>query len=273
MDQRHYAGLYVTLLDQDPGTPRPSIAFCHGLFGQGRNWTTLGRSLSEHFRVALIDLPNHGKSEWTEHLSYPGMADQLAACLSEIDGPSAVAGTHPWTVVGHSMGGKIAMALALQQPELVDGLCVVDIAPVDYGGRGEFADYVQAMRSLDLSGLQSRAQADDRMADAVRSSRVRSFLLQNLRRRSDGWAWQMNLQLLGDRLDVLSGWPAMHAEYTGPVLWVAGGDSDYIGDEHAPAMRDLFPAVRTVTVKGARHWVHSDRPEVFEQIVRAFITR
>lgn len=264
------ARLHGTVLDHHREHPRPRVAFCHGLFGQGKNWTTIGKQLADDYTVALIDMPDHGRSPWTRDLSYPLFADLVADWLRS--------NGERWTVVGHSMGGKIAMSLALAHPELVSGLCVVDIAPVDYRGSTEFGRYVAGMRAIDLAALRNRADADDQLADAVPDPKVRSFLLQNLRRGADGtgdgWHWQMNLQLLGDRLDVLGGWPDQHGRtYPGPTLWVAGAESDYIRDEYAPAMRALFPQVRTVKIKNARHWVHSDQPAVFTAVLRDFLAR
>ncbi|GAB3928377.1 alpha/beta hydrolase [Microlunatus endophyticus] len=268
MEHPSTPGLHSSILDARPGPDRPGIVFCHGLFGQGKNWTTIGRQFAQDYRVALVDMPDHGRSPWTDELSYPAMAALLAADL-ESSG-------RRWTVVGHSMGGKIAMVLALTRPELVEQLVVVDIAPVDYGGRGEFLQYADAMRAIDLAALESRQSADDQLRAAVPDSTVRGFLLQNLRRgdRSGGpgWHWQMNLELLGDHLGVLSGFPDLDAApYPGPTLWVAGADSDYIRQEHAGRMRQLFPRVRTVTIKNAGHWVHSEQPEIFVDVLRRFL--
>ncbi|QDP97039.1 alpha/beta fold hydrolase [Microlunatus elymi] len=270
-------GLYATVLDQHPEGGRPRIAFCHGLFGQGKNWTTVAKQLSDDYAVTLIDMPNHGRSDWTDELSYPALADRLAGFLADADGGEK------WNVVGHSMGGKIAMALALRHPDLVQRLCVVDIAPVDYRGKSEFDRYADAMRSVDLDQLRSRSEADDQLRSAVPDPTVRGFLLQNLRRSAGGshhagWHWQMNLRLLGDQLDRLTDWPDpfpgrgnVLPSYPGPTLWVAGADSDYIKPEYAPAMKGLFPRVRSIKIKSARHWVHSEQPEIFVQVLRRFL--
>lgn len=239
------------------------IAFCHGLFGQGRNWTQAGKALAADHRVTLIDMPNHGRSAWTESFSYADMADTVATLFSADD---------PVTLVGHSMGGKVVMALALRHPELVARLVVVDVSPVSYdAGRREFAGYIQAMRALDLSALESRADADAALRGAVPNTTVRSFLLQNLRREGDHWRWQLNLALLGDELVALGGWPEVEGTNDLPVLWIGGANSPYVLDDHAPAMERLFPRVRRVTIKDAGHWVHSEQPEVFLQVLKRFV--
>lgn len=240
------------------------VVFCHGLFGQGRNWTQAARALSAEHRVLLLDMPNHGRSPWTETFDYLELADLVAAEL----------GDEPVALVGHSMGGKIAMCLALRHPELVERLAVVDVAPVAYPSGREFVGYIETMQGLDLAALGFRGEAEDALREAVPNPVVRSFLLQNLRRGDDGWHWQVNLDLLGDSMPGLTGWPAEalgEATYDGPVLWVGGADSDYIADEHAEEMDRRFPRNRRVLVKGAGHWVHSEQPEVFLEVLRRFL--
>ena len=241
------------------------VVFCHGLFGQGRNWSGVAKALSGEHRVLLVDLPQHGRSDWSERFGYLEVADEVAGLLSPDD---------PVTLVGHSLGGKVAMVLALRRPDLVERLCVVDIAPVDYGGTTEFDGYVKAMRGLDLPSIQRRADADRALAEEVPDQRVRDFLLQNLRRDAETWRWQANLEVLGAELDEISGWPEDRLEgaapYEGPVLWIAGERSRYIRPEHTEVMRRWFPHHRRLVVKGAGHWVHSEQPEVFIEVLRRF---
>ncbi len=247
------------------GDTGPTIAFCHGLFGQGKNWMQIGKALSADHRVLLLDMPNHGRSPWTETFDYVELADLVAEDLR----------AHaPVALVGHSMGGKIAMCLALRHPELVERLVVVDVAPVAYPSGREFVGYIDTMRALDLAALERRDQAEEALSEAVPHPVVRSFLLQNLRRTGDGWHWQINLDLLGESMDGLTGWPGDRlgeASYDGPVLWVGGADSDYISDEHSAEMDLRFPRNRRVLIKGAGHWVHSEQPEIFLEVVRRFL--
>ena len=251
------------------GTMGPRVVFLHGLFGQGKNWNAIAKTLSESSRVTLVDLPNHGQSGWTDHFSYPRMASQIAELLK------AQGEGERYAVVGHSMGGKVAMTLALHHPELVERLCVVDVSPVTTAEITDFDTFVRGMRAMDLETLTDRRDADAQLAAYVSDSRIRGFLLQNLRRdnsASNGWRWQMNLTLLGDHLTEMSDWPDLQAEpYRGPVLWLAGAESPYIQPEYAAAMRALFPRVQLVTIKGAGHWVHSEQPQVFVSIMRRFL--
>jgi esterase len=250
------------------GDRGPRVLLMHGLFGQGKNWTSIAKALSDRARVIMVDLPNHGRSGWTESVTYPQMAVTVAEVLGKYD-------DEPLNVVGHSMGGKVAMAMALLEPRLVERLVVADIAPVRYERISSFADYVTGMRAVDLSRITTRAEADARLQPYVPDEVVRSFLLQNLRRDPEsatGWRWQMNLSLLGAELADLGDWPELHtAPFRGPVLWVAGGNSDYITPEYAPAMRALFPRTQLFTIKNAGHWVHSEQPEVFIAVLRRFL--
>ncbi len=257
-----HADLHVTEL----GERGPVVAFFHGLFGQGKNWTQIGRALAEDHRVLLVDMPNHGRSGWTDRLDYLDLGERVSTLFDAAD---------PVALVGHSMGGKIAMALALQRPDLVERLCVVDVSPVTYDGTREFAGYIAAMQGLDLSSLERRGDADEQLRPAVPDDTVRSFLLQNLRRDGDAWRWQVNLALLGERLGELGGWPADRLEdtapYDGRVLWVGGDRSDYVREEYATAMDRWFPHNRRVTIKGAGHWVHSEQPETFREVLSRFL--
>ncbi|HEX2894990.1 MAG TPA: alpha/beta fold hydrolase [Marmoricola sp.] len=241
------------------------IVFLHGLFGQGRNWSQIGKALTPEHRVLLVDLPHHGRSPWHEHFDFVRIADEVAELLSAED---------PVVLVGHSLGGKVAMILALHHPELVDRLCVVDVSPVRYGNAREFARYIEAMRRMDLDALEQRDDADAALQEAVPNTTVRSFLLQNLRREGDSWRWQVNLDVLGEELDEVGDWPEDQlvgvAAYDGPVLWIAGARSDYVRDEYAAAMERWFPRARRVTIKDAGHWVHSEQPEVFVEVLRRF---
>lgn len=252
------------------GDRGPWVVFLHGLFGQGRNFTQVAKGLEPDLRSLLVDLPNHGRSGWTERFDYGEVADLVAAHLR-----ADVAADGPVHVVGHSMGGKVAMVLALRHPDLVGHLVVLDISPSGGGDTGEFAHLLDSLAALDLATVERRADADVRLAAAIRSHTVRGFLLQNLRADdAGGWRWQANLDLLRRELATIGGFPEHDgAPFEGPVLWVAGERSDYVRPADAPTMRALFPRTRQLTVKGAGHWVHSERPEVVVEALRVFLLR
>ena len=276
------AGDDERLASRTVGESGPRVVFVHGLFGQGKNWTTIAKGLADGHRVTLLDLPNHGHSPWTDRVDYLDMAELVATELEQFG--------EPVTLVGHSMGGKVAMQLALRRPELLRALVVVDIAPVEYplqGGRTDdedeeaspFAAYIDAMREMDLDALTSRDDADQALRDAVPSRMVRSFLLQSLVREGSGtgggWRWRLNLDLLDRDLGELRGFPdpPPGASFDGPVLWIAGANSTYVLPEDRPHMDALFPSTRLVKIKDAGHWVHSEQPEVFVETLRRFLER
>lgn len=252
---------------REVGESGEKVVFLHGLFGQGRNFTQAAKALQPELHSLLVDLPNHGRSAWTDSLEYVAVADQVATFLRS--GWAAEGRTH---VVGHSMGGKVAMVLALRHPDLVDRLVVVDIAPSQSDGAGEFEHLLGSLASVDLATLVRRGDADEQLREPIPNDTVRGFLLQNLRSADDGFRWQANLDLLRSGLATIGGFPELAAEFDRPVLWLSGERSDYVGEQHDARMRELFPRTRHVVVKGAGHWVHSEKPEAFVSALRVFLT-
>lgn len=246
------------------GSGSREVVFLHGLFGQGKNFGTIAAPLSDLATCHLVDMPDHGLSPWTEHYDLDEFAEIVADWIAEVV-------VMPVTLIGHSLGGKVAMRLALRRPELVDRLMVIDISPARNEAVSDFQTLVSALRSLRLEDLSSRTEADQLLADKIPDVVVRQFLLQNLRHKGHTWFWGANLDMLGDSLHEIGGWPPINSEYDGPVLWVGGGRSHYILPEHTGAMRELFPRVRQVTLKNAGHWVHADEPDAFVQLCRTFI--
>lgn len=254
------------------GVSGPTVAFCHGVFGQGKNWMTVAKALAggdgPTYQSILIDMPNHGRSAWTNDLSYHQMADALA----ELVEPYA-----PLALVGHSMGGKAVMNLAIRYPHLVERLVVVDMSPVSYHGPRQFNHLVHAMATLDIEDLPDRRTAEKRIASDVPDDSVRQFLLQNLHRvqHTHGetrWYWQPNLDLIASNLDTLAGWEEPDGPpFMGPVLWIGGDQADYIRPEYSDTMRSLFPRARLMMLKGVGHWVHSEAPQIFIPALRRFL--
>lgn len=248
------------------GTDGPQVVLLHGLLGQGKNLATAATALAGRgYVVTSLDLPDHGRSPWSDRLDYPSLAAAVARELEDL-GPVAL--------LGHSLGGKTAMQVALRRPELVSSLIVVDIAPVAYGdGHSEHSRHLRVMRALDLATLRSRAEADAALAAEVDDERVRGFLLQNLAREGGGWAWRANLDVLARDLEAVAAFPVPDgtAPYDGPVLWIAGGDSPYVREVHRERMTELFPRARLVRFKGVGHWVHTEAPELFVETVAGFL--
>jgi pimeloyl-ACP methyl ester carboxylesterase len=241
----------------------PPLVLLHGLFGQAANFGAVQKTLAAAGRrVLALDLRNHGASPHNVAMDYAAMAADVAETLQAL-------GAAPTDVVGHSMGGKVAMMLALARPDLVARLVVVDIAPVAYPPA--FRRFAEAMLALPLEAGLNRRQADAALADAVPAAGVRGFLLQNLDLAVP--AWRIGLAEIAAALPAIEAAPEFprDATFGGPVLVLSGENSDYVREEHRPAFRALFPAVRFGRVKGAGHWVHAEQPAGFLAALGAFL--
>ncbi len=235
----------------------PPVVVLHGLFGSGRNWRGVAGALAARHRVLCVDLRNHGKSPWIDSMSYHDMAaDVLALIRSErLDRP---------VVIGHSMGGKTAMTLALESPESVGRLIVVDVAPVSYGDR--LTPYVEAMLSLEPRAAADPGEAMRHFAQRnISDAAVVAFLMQNLRVRNDHFDWQLNLLAIGAAVPTLCGFPPELAarRFNGPTTLITGSLSDYVSPADRAAFVEHFPKAQTVQIEGAGHWVHADRRTEF----------
>lgn len=249
-----------------PGEARPLVVL-HGLLGSGRNWLGPARKLNAAGRrVVMADLRNHGRSPWGRPMTYPAMADDVAELILRLD-------AGPVDLLGHSMGGKAAMNLALRRPELVARLIVADIAPIAYGHRS-FADHIDAMRALDLAGIRRRGDADTAMAGDVEDVGMRSFLLQNLESDGEGGLrWRVDLDLLAEALPNLVGWddPPDATPYPGPTLALRGALSPYVTGEGEAALRRLFPHARIEAIPEAGHWPHVEAAGPFLAALTRFL--
>jgi esterase len=241
----------------------PPLVVLHGLFGSARNWGAIGRRLSARRRVLAMDLRNHGASPRAPAMEYPGMAADVAETME-------AAGAAPAALLGHSMGGKAAMALALTRPETVSRLLVADIAPVPYPPRQ--ARIVSAMRAVPLRPGLARREADAALqAEGVQDAATRAFLLQNLRFEGDTPAWRCGLDEIAAAMADIEGFPDFGvARYEGPALFLLGERSDYVQPEHRPRIRELFPSARFLSLRGAGHWLHAEKPEEFVGVAESF---
>jgi len=251
--------MLLNTVESGAGNP---LVVLHGLFGAARNWGAIGRRLSARHWVLATDLRNHGASPRSEAMDYPSMAADVAETME-------AAGAAPAAVLGHSMGGKTAMALALARPELVSRLLVADIAPVPYPPRQ--ARIVNAMRAVPLRPGLSRRDADTALqAEAVQDPATRAFLLQNLRFEGEAPAWRCGLDEIAAAMAAIEGFPDFSARYEGPALFLLGERSDYVQPEHRPRVRELFPAARFLSLRGTGHWLHAEKPEEFTAVAESF---
>ena len=242
------------------------LLIAHGLYGSARNFNGPGRRLAKDRDAALVDMRNHGDSPWDADTTYPAMAADLAEAVERLCGGRAA-------VLGHSMGGKAAMALALDRPDLVAGAIVVDIAPVAYDHSHE--GLIDAMLGVDLSQVARRSDAGRMMEAAVANPTLRSFLLQNLVIVEGTARWRLNLKGLKAGFPHLVGWPDAYSRdgraFGGPCLFVHGTASDYVKPEMETRIRALFPRAEFAPIHGAGHWLHADKPEAFLAAVSDFL--
>ncbi len=239
---------------------QPTLVIAHGLFGSARNWRVISKKLSDQFRIIAVDMRNHAGSFWSDEMSYAAMATDLAAVIDQTDGPAMV--------LGHSMGGKAAMVLALTRPELVERLVIADIAPVGY--THSHAHFIDAMEAVDLTKVTKRSDVGDQLAKRIDDPGLRAFLMQSVSIEDGAARWLLNLSVLKSAMPSLVGWPDMAESFEGPTLFVAGANSDYIDNEGRVAIKPLFPDARVLKLKGAGHWLHADQPKAFIETVRAF---
>lgn len=244
----------------------PPVVILHGLFGSKRNFSAIARRLADAFHVVTVDLRNHGESPWDDRHDYPALAEDVARLIEQRLG-------RPAAVIGHSMGGKAAMLLALTRPDLVDRLVVVDIPPAR--SHGTPISYVQAMRAVPLEQLSRRAEVEAALAAAIADPVVRGFLVTNIVSRPEGLAWTVNLEAIERQFDTILGWPAPAdgTEFTRPTLFLTGAASTFVQPEHEAVIHELFPAARIEVISGAGHWVHAEQPEAFLETVRRFLAR
>ncbi|WP_439122650.1 alpha/beta fold hydrolase [Marivita sp.] len=241
---------------QGPSTP---LLIVHGLYGSGRNWSVIAKRLSDRGAVATVDLRNHGDSFWSDDHSYPDMAADLAQVIEAHGGLM--------DVVGHSMGGKAAMVLALTRPELVNRLIVADIAPVAY--THSQIQFIEAMRAVDLSAIEKRSDASAQLAAHVDDPTLQAFFTQSLDVK--GKRWKLNLDALAAEMPKILGFPDLEGSFDKPTLFLSGAQSDYVTQEYRPKIKGLFPKARFAKIPGAGHWLHAEKPREFEASVRAFL--
>lgn len=240
-------------------TDRPGVVIVHGLYGSARNWGMIAKRLSDTRHVVAVDMRNHGASPWYETHSYADQANDLAGVIEGLEGP--------YDVVGHSMGGKAAMVLALTRPELVNRLIVVDIAPVPY--ENNQIQYIEAMQSVDLTTVSKRSDAGEQLLKVIDNPDLAPFFLQSLDIRRK--CWLLNLDTLAREMPEIIGFPDISGSYEGKVMFLTGGMSDYIRDEHRPRIKALFPRAQFVGIPDAGHWLHAEKPREFEAAVRHWL--
>ena len=253
----------VKLFAKTSGTGQPVILI-HGLFGAGDNLGVVARALATDYCVHVVDLRNHGSSPHEDFMDYPSMAADVLAYMND-------KGLEKAALLGHSMGGKVAMQVALDAPARVTGLIVADIAPVEYPAWHD--NVFKGMFAVAEHEIHQRKEADRILAKHVAEPGVRQFLLRNLVRTPEGnYAWRVNLTGIHDNYPDIRSAPTGQTPYEGPVLFVKGERSDYIDSAHQEQVLSLFPMSQLKVIGGAGHWLHAEKPELFNRIVAVFLS-
>jgi pimeloyl-ACP methyl ester carboxylesterase len=233
----------------------PPLLVLHGLFGSLDNWRTLAKRMGAHYSTYIIDQRNHGRSPHSDYMDYPTLAADVAE-FCETHGLTEV------TLLGHSMGGKTAMQLVKDHPALVDQLIVVDMSPVAYPPH--HSAIIEGLQQIDLGQLASRTEANELLQAYVPEEGQRQFLLKGLVRDSaGGFKWRFNLDAIARHYDrILAGitfdWP-----FDRPTLFMRGEHSPYLAPENQEPLDELFMNYELVTLEGAGHWIHAEKPEAF----------
>ncbi|MCM5703381.1 alpha/beta fold hydrolase [Larsenimonas salina] len=256
----------VTLASLDSGEASGGflpVVILHGLMGSADNWRSYIKEWSAHTRVVAFDLRNHGRSPHVTGMNYDAMADDVMAGLK----------THGITrccLIGHSMGGKVAMTLARRDPECVERLVVADVAPVAYQHGHD--DIFKAMRAVESARPKSRSQADAVMKDVIESVATRQFLATNLTRAEGEFVWRVGLDEIEADYDSIIAAPGGSKTFEKPTLFLRGGASSYVDEEGIEAARSLFTDLTIETLEGVGHWVHAEAPKAFREHVVRFLT-
>ena len=245
---------------QGDGQP---LLVIHGLFGSSRNWQSLSQQWAQDFRVISVDLRNHGDSFHAAEMNYAVMTEDVVNLMDHLDLDSP-------HVLGHSMGGKVAMTLCNAHPHRVNRLIVADIAPVSYAHSHH--DLIQPILDLDLSGISRRKQADEALTPSIPDPGIRLFLLQNLVIVEGQAKWKLNWPVLNQSMSAITGFPDISDwSIANPALFLRGGLSDYVSPESWHLIHQHFPNARLSTIEKAGHWLHAEKPEQFYQSVLSFL--
>jgi len=247
---------YMTFGDEKS----PPVMIVHGLYGSGRNWGVIAKRLSDQFFVITVDLRNHGDSPWLDTHNYHVMADDLVEVINSLN-------IKP-NIIGHSMGGKAAMVLALKRPNLLRNLIIADIAPVKY--EHDQSQFIEAMQKVDLSKVEKRSDATLALSKFVEDKSLQNFFTQSLDIKAK--RWKLNLKVLRSEMSEILSFPKIESEFSGHSLFLKGEKSDYIKSEHRKLIKSLFTKARFATFKEAGHWLHAEKPREFESAARLFFS-
>ncbi|KAM3928219.1 sn-1-specific diacylglycerol lipase ABHD11 [Leptodactylus fuscus] len=269
--RKTHGGIVTLSYDLYDGTaPGSPLVLLHGLFGSKSNFQSIARALVRRTgrKVLTVDARNHGTSPHCDVVTYPAMSADVRHLLRQLKISTCV-------LIGHSMGGKTAMTLALEEPAMVERLVSVDISPSPTRPQTGFPQYIRVMQNVSLEGKMPRSTArrlaDEQLSTTVKESSIRQFLLTNLVQENGHFKWRVNLDAISNHLQDILDFPECHSSYTGPTLFLGGANSPYISSENYPDIERLFPNASVEYIEGAGHWVHAERPQDFLNAICNFV--
>jgi len=240
----------------------PPLIILHGLFGSADNWATIAKKLIAKHKVYLVDLRNHGMSPHSDEFNYASMVEDLYLFIKQHDiiRPD---------ILGHSMGGKVAMFFAIKYPSQLNKLIVVDIGPKQYPIHHDVI--LEGLKDLDLEELKSRKDADTQLAEYVDIEGIRQFLLKNLKRTTNGFEWKMNLAVIYDQVANVGEGLSTDDNFNRDTIFIRGSKSNYILDEDLAGIKNHFPNSSLETIADASHWVHAEQPAALIKAIEKFL--
>jgi pimeloyl-ACP methyl ester carboxylesterase len=254
----------IALYSRKVGENGPDFVVLHGLFGSGKNWRSFAGSLEDDFQVWTLDARNHGDSPHADSMSYQQMAEDVARFFVENELENVV-------LLGHSMGGKTAMQLALQFPDRIAALIVVDIAPVCYDHLHKQLKLIEAMQELHIAVEMSRSEIEKKLALKIPEKRLLSFLMTNLNRQNGQFQWRIGLEQIAAGMPELLNYPELKSVFKGPVQFIGGENSAYLKFEYHALIRKYFPESRITMLDNCGHWLHVEQPAAFQKTVNEFL--
>ncbi|HLW07208.1 MAG TPA: alpha/beta fold hydrolase [Marinilabiliaceae bacterium] len=266
----------MELFSRQMGVGKREVIIVHGLYGASDNWLSIASGLEDKFKIIIPDQRNHGKSPHSKEHNYTLLAEDLYQLIKTKTSGKVI-------LIGHSMGGKSVMRLALKYPEVVEHLVIVDIAPKNYGRTSNFGEeptnhegIIKAMQDLELDKMESRKEIEEQWKSQFPSRQLRQFLLKNVKRTSKGkFKWQLNLDALAENLsEIMDGFSDLE-NFTpfkaAPVLVIRGENSSYFRNEDNMALNKFFPQAQVVTIPNAGHWVHAEQQDLFLKTLLYFL--
>lgn len=245
-------------------TSLPTLIILHGLWGASDNWLPVAEKLSADFHVLLPDLRNHGHSPHEAEHSYAAMAKDIQEWIEELHLPA------PPFIAGHSMGGKCLMYMLLQYPGIATKAAIIDIAPQNYEQTEEHLQIIRFIKEFAFKNEENRASLHLRIRNNIKEEHLCQIILKNIDKDNKGFKWRMNVQAILEYLPNIMGWELLTNKCSTPTLFIRGEKSNYLQTENIPNIKDAFPCTSILTINGAGHRIHAQKPDELAEALKHF---